>query len=112
MKPDKYKKILKENITKTYSKAPKQLEPAINLEAKHISMKLELSDRFEKLAQNQAFITLKDHKENFRTKPTCRLINPSKNEMGKVSKTILDKINKELRYQLQYHQWVNTKEVI
>ena len=71
MKPDEYKKILKENITKTYSKAPKKLESAINLEAKQISEKLGLSDRIEKLARNQA---LKDHKENFNSKPTCRLL--------------------------------------
>ena len=112
MKPDEYKKILKENITKTYSKAPKKLETAINSEAKQISNKLGLSDRMEKLAKNQAFVTLKDHKENFNSKPTCRLINPCKSEVGKVSKHIIDKINQELRNNLQLNQWKNTQDVI
>ena len=40
--------------------------------------KLELDDRINCLAKTQAFITMKDHKEDFRTNPTCRLINPPK----------------------------------
>ena len=53
--------------------------------------KLELSDRIEHLARNPSFITLKDHKENFNSKLPCRLINPSKSELGKVSKQKLEK---------------------
>ena len=40
-----------------------------------------------------AFITLKDNKPNFDNKPTCRLINPTKAEISKISKQILDRIN-------------------
>ena len=39
-----------------------------------------------------AFVTLKDHKDNLHFNPTCRLINPSKNEPEKVSKQIVEKI--------------------
>ena len=53
--------------------------------------KLELDDRIDVTAQKQAFITLKDHKPNFRNNPTCRLINPTKPEIGKISKQILEK---------------------
>ena len=35
--PDEYKKLLKENITKTYRKSPPRLEKALNLEAKQIA---------------------------------------------------------------------------
>ena len=42
-----------------------------------------------------SFITIKDHKENFDNHPTVRLINPTKNELGRVSKLILDKIKKK-----------------
>ena len=49
--------------------------------------KLELSDRIEHLARNPSFITLNDHEE----KLPCRLINPSKRELGKVSKQKLEK---------------------
>ena len=49
---DTYNKLLHENITKTRS--------------------------FEKTKKREAFISLKDHKENFQTNPKCRLINPAK----------------------------------
>ena len=55
---------------------------------------------------------MKDHKENFRSNPTCRLINPSKSEKGKVSKSILDSINSPLRQSLEINQWKNTSSVI
>lgn len=35
------------------------------------------------------FIALQDHEENFQSNSKCRLINPKKNELGKVSKVIL-----------------------
>ena len=60
------------------------------MKAKYIAKKLELSDRIEQLARNAAFITLKDHKENFRSNSPSRLINPSKSELGKISKQKLE----------------------
>ena len=84
--PNDYKRLLHESITKTYKKSTKRLANAINVEAKHIAKKVKLDDHIESLAHTPAFITLKDHKENFRTSHSCRLINPSKNELGKISK--------------------------
>ena len=72
------KKLLFNNITKSYRKSTKRLEKAINMEAKHISKKLELDNRIEGLAKNPAFISLKDHKPNFQSSLPCRLINPPK----------------------------------
>ena len=54
-----------------------------NLEAKSISTKLKISDRVECIARTRAFLTLKDHKDNFHSNPTCRLINPSKTNLEK-----------------------------
>ena len=85
---EEYNKLLKENITKTYKHAPPMLEASINFEAKHIASKLALSDRIERLAKTPAYITLKDHKENFHASTPCRLINPCKSEIGKISKRI------------------------
>ena len=45
----------------------------------------------EVLAKSNAFITMKDHKDRFMNDLPCRLINPSKPEMRRVSKSILDK---------------------
>ena len=77
------------NITKTYKKAPSETIDMINKEAESIAEKLELDDRIERLATTQAFITMK-----------CRLINPSKSELRKVSKIILEQINTNLRNSL------------
>ena len=71
------KKLLYENITKTYKKSTNHLEHAINMEAKHIAKNIKLDDRIEKLAKTQTLITLKDPKENFRSSYSCRLVNPN-----------------------------------
>ena len=41
-----------------------------------------------------------------------RLINPAKNELGRISKAILDNINKRLCTRLNINQWKNTASVI
>ena len=58
------------------------------------------------------FLTLKDHKENFFNNPSARLPNPAKNEIGRISKAILDKVNKELRQNINCNQWMNSTNVI
>ena len=103
---------MKENVTKTYKKALKKLQKSINLEAKSMGTNLKLSDRIEKLNEAPAYMTLKDHKENFRSKPSCRWINSSKIKIGKISKIILDKINKKLLKELDFNQWKKTDDVI
>ena len=47
MEKDQYKKLLKENITKTYKKSNKRKISNINWEAKKITEKLSLDDRVE-----------------------------------------------------------------
>ena len=91
-----YNKLLKYNITKSYKKSTDRLEKAINMEAKNIAKKIQLSDRIECFAKTPAFMTLKDHKDNFQSSLHCCLINPSKSELGKVSKSILENINQHL----------------
>ena len=68
--------------------------------------------RMDQNGTNNCFITLKDHKENFQNNPTTRLINPAKNEVGRISKVILDNINKKLQASLGVNQWKSTQNVI
>ena len=89
-----YERLLEANETKTYQKADKKLLRKIDKEARTITKKFNVDDRVESTAVKEAFITLKDHKENFQNKPTCRLINPSKPEIGCISKQILEEINR------------------
>ena len=54
------KKLLHDNVTKAYQKAPPKLEASINMEAKSISTKLKISDRVERITRTPAFVALKD----------------------------------------------------
>ena len=110
--PQDYKKLSHENITKSYKKSPTRLEKSINLEAKEIAAGVKLDDRIEYMAKAPAYITLKDHKDNFRSAHPCRLINPCKSEIGKISKSILENINRNLLKLLQVNQWRNSESVI
>ena len=60
-----YEKLLLNNITKDYMKTTPQTVTDINNEAKTIATSLELANRIEEYGDGTAFITLKDHKENF-----------------------------------------------
>ena len=98
MSKDHHQKLLHDNVTKTYQKVPPKLETSISMEAKSLSTKLKISDRVERIARTPAFVTLKEHKDNFRSNPACRLINSSKNKSAKVNK--------------QLNQWRNTDAVL
>ena len=68
--------------------------------------------RMETNSEDNCFITMKDHKENFENNPKVRFINPAKNEIGRISKHILEKINRNLRTTLDLNQWKSTQNVI
>ena len=77
------------NVTKDYKLADDNMVNSINKEAKKLAVELKVADRLQQYAHRDAFVTLKDHKENFRSNPKCRLINPVKSDVGQVSKHIL-----------------------
>ena len=112
VKPETYKKLMKDNITQNYKKVNRNEVDKINKEAKKIAKKFDIDDRVEKMPEKNAFITLKDHKANFMAAPQCRLINPTKSEMGKVSKHILSKINQKVREKTKLKQWICTSDAI
>ena len=109
MPEQQHKKLLHHNVTKTYNKAPPKLETSVNLEAKDIAELINLDDRIEYIGRSPTFITLKDHKRDFRQNPSCRLINPTKGEHGRL---IILKINKKLMSDLHFNQWKNTDSVL
>ena len=112
MDKDQYGRLLQENITKNYTHAPEAAYDNINGEAQVIATDLKIADRVDVLARRESFITLKDHKDNFRIKVPCRLINPAEGELGLVSKHVLDKINATLRQKLNVQQWKSTADVV
>ena len=112
VQPEYYNKLLLDNITKDYKQTSLSDINKVNNEAKEIATKLRLADRMETQSECQAYITLKDHKENFKNNPKCRLINPAKSDMGKISKQLLENINKEIRESTGLQQWRSTTDVI
>lgn len=47
----------------------------------------------------------KDHKPNFLNNLKTLLLNPAKNELGRIGKVILDKINLNLQNATKVNQW-------
>ena len=103
---------MRDNITSIYSRADENFEKEINTQAKKITDKLEISDRVEKIGHRNAYITLKDHKKEFPKKIKCRLINPMKSNIGKISKQMLEEINKDILKKTKLRQLKNTEEAI
>ena len=95
-----------------YKKTSADTVSDINNEAKTIASELQLDSRIERFSDKNAFVTIKDHKENFPNNLKCRLINPAKSQIGIVSKQILEKINNTIRSQSNFNQWRNTSSVI
>ena len=112
MDVEDYNKLVRENVTKVYEKSGDSVQRNINCEAKQIAKRLDLDDRMEIYAEREAFITLKDHKEDFQQRPQCRLINPAHPEMGIVSKQLLERCVKQVRETTSANQWRSTKDVI
>ena len=110
--PDEYNKLLHNNVTSSYKTANANAQRTINREANKIAKKLNLNDRIEQIAEKPAFITLKDHKENFEQNPKCRLLNPAKSEIGVISKHRLQAINEAIREHTGLNQWRNTQTVL
>ena len=64
------------------------------------------------MQETEAFLKIKDHKEGFPSTLSFRLINPSKADIGKISKSLLNAINENIFKQNNVNQWKNTAQVI
>ena len=102
---DNYNKILNDNVTKTYKVVDNDILEDINCDLRDLANHLSIGNRIETMATKEAFVTIKDHKDNFEVNPTYRQINPAKSDLGKISKTILDDINSQIRNNIGVQQW-------
>ena len=112
MKKDDYNRYLRENIPKTYKETDRGKVRSINYEATKIVEKLSIDNRVEKKQESQAFLTIKDQKEGFPQHVSCRLLNLSKTNIGKISKELLDKINSAILSGTKINRWKSTPFVI
>ena len=109
---EEYTNLITKSITSDYKKTTDQAKNDVDKTSTAIAQSLQLAERVEQYQTSPAYVLLKDHKTNFRSNPECRLINPAKTDLGKISKQILERINKVVRDTSQLNQWKNTNEVI
>ena len=105
-------KRTRERYKVIYKVAKEQQLSDINKEAKRIATSLNIADRIEVTANQEAYITLKEHEDNFANNPNCRLINPVKTNIGRVSKMILESINLKVKEHAKANQWKSTHGVM
>ena len=112
LEPKEYKKTLANTVTKDYMKVEAMELEKINTEAASIAKKLKLDDRIDAMGLNQSYVTVKDHKPSFPNSLECRIINPCKSQIGRISKKILEDINTRVRESTRVCQWRSTDEVV
>ena len=107
-----YQKLLFQNITKSYMKTSMVTVNNSDIKSAKIAKDLGLENRMTRHTMNNSHILLKDTKPEFMDRMPCRLINPSKSSVQKVSKEILDEINMVIRSKTGHNQWKNTNAVL
>ena len=103
---------MESNVTQSYRKTRATATSKIVSKEKETATNLDLADRIDRIAQKDSFLTLKDHKPNFKNNPKSRLINPSKSDIGIISKRILERINRKVIAATNVNQWKSTQSVI
>ena len=103
--------VLPMQSQKLTKKANNSIKKKINMAGKQILKRNEILSCVEINVGNNCLFTLKDQKDNFPNNPQVRLINPAKNELGRISKIILEKINLAIREHFSFNRWKNTQNV-
>ena len=109
---DEYNHLLENAVTATHKTAREGIDEIINKKSIKYAKRADIFDRIKVNGKSSSFITLKDHKENFVNHSNTRLINPTKIEIRRISKSILDKINICVCQKLKFNEWKKTTDVI
>ena len=112
MEPAKYKELLEKNIQAEYKKEDLANVDKVQIEHQKVVKNLGLEERIFKTTERTAFLTVKDHKEHFANDPKARLLNPTKPEIGKISKQILENVINVIREKSKLNSWKNTDAVL
>ena len=88
-----YSNLLQNAIASKYKKIDKHTTTNINKAGVIHAREAKIINRIKINGTSNCFITLNDYKDNFLNCPTTGLLNPEKNEVGRISKHILQNIN-------------------
>lgn len=105
-------KLLADKITTTYRKSKPNNKQMIDLESKSLAKLLNNERKMNCFAKRPAFIALRDHKENIKTKFRCRLIKPTKMRLVRYSSISWRKCTEKLTLNCNLNQWRNTSSGI
>ena len=108
---EEFSNLLQNAITSIYKKEDTLTATNINKERIKHAGEANIIDRIEINRTRSSFIKLKDHKENFLNRPTKKLLNPAKNEIGRISKHLLQNIDATLSEEIKVNKWKNTEKV-
>ena len=107
-----YQNLVNKEVNADYKKASVNSVKKVEEAEKKLVSDLGLSDRVFQSKKKKAYITLKDHKDNFANNPKARLINPAKTEVGKISKIKLDSMIREIRTKTLLKSWRATNDTL
>ena len=110
--PAEYNRFLRKEVEKGYRKADYKEVDNVRIEQNDIAEAMGIEDRLFGTQEKEAFITLKDHKEDFGLRASVRLINPAKNELGKVAMKMLKDMIRDLKFETRLKQCISTGEVL
>ena len=112
IKPSKYQEILKSKITNNYKIDYNNTIEQIDKDTSKFASRLQIEDRLGKFKKKEAYILFKDHKPYFENKMPSRLINPSKTELDRISKCIIQNIVNNVKKANHCNLWENSYETI
>ena len=104
-----YKKLSTAAVTSTYKKLFDKIIDKTNTECKRI---VENNVLLIINGNKIALSSYKNHQPNFLKHSETCLLKPAKNEIGRIRKTILCKIDVDLRNEINVNQWKNTSSII
>ena len=102
---EKYNKICMIGSQKLIKKCSLHYQRRSLWKPKKIAKSFNIDNKMCITAKRQSFVTIKDHKDDFRVNPKYRLLNPTKSELGKVSRHMLQQISTNVRTALNVNQW-------
>ena len=112
VEPSKYQEILNNKITDNYKIDKDNTIDQINKDTCNFASKQHINDRLGKFQKKDAYILFKDHKPNSINKLQTILINPSKTELGKISKNIIKNIVTNVSEASHSNLWRNSFDTI
>ena len=109
---DECSHLLDNAVTAAYDKATERIKKSINKEGLKYTKRADIFVKIEINDTSNCFLILKGHKEKFVYHSIARLTNIAKNDIGRISKSVLDKTRIYLYQKLKLKEWKNATDII